>query len=94
MNNAYDRRFRDHALQVAKDLGFIDIVREGVYAMCGGPMYETVAELLFLRNTGIDAVGMSTVPEVTLILRNSFTVYVLLFHHKLSLSNIKEWKSF
>jgi purine-nucleoside phosphorylase len=39
-------------------------LHEGVYAMVGGPSYETGAELKFLRTIGADAVGMSTAPEV------------------------------
>ena len=32
-------------------------MREGVYAMVGGPNYETVAELKMLRELGVDSVG-------------------------------------
>lgn len=64
MNNAYDRALRRTARQVAVEMGLEDVVREGVYVMLGGPTYETVAELNLLRILGVDAVGMSTVPEV------------------------------
>ncbi|MHB0876946.1 MAG: purine-nucleoside phosphorylase [Anaerolineae bacterium] len=37
--------------------------RAGVYAMVGGPQYESPAERSFLHRLGADAVGMSTAPE-------------------------------
>ena len=62
MLNAYDRPLRTAAHRSAEKHGFV--LREGVYAMVGGPAYETLAEIRFLQRGGADAVGMSTIPEV------------------------------
>jgi purine-nucleoside phosphorylase len=62
MSQAYDSGLRDLARQTAVELAFP--VHEGVYAMLGGPSYETPAEVHFLRLIGADAVGMSTASEV------------------------------
>lgn len=62
LTSAYDPRLVDLALQSAADLG--QSIHRGVYAMVGGPSYETPAEARLLRMVGADAVGMSTVPEV------------------------------
>jgi purine-nucleoside phosphorylase len=63
MSQAYDPTLRELALQAATDLGIP--LHQGVYIMLSGPSYETPADLRFLRLIGADAVGMSTVPEVT-----------------------------
>jgi len=60
---AYDAGLRTLAHTVATAWPEITL-HEGVYAMVGGPSYETGAELRFLRMIGADAVGMSTAPEV------------------------------
>lgn len=64
MNNAYDKGLRTLAMAIVAEMNLNQVVREGVYVMLGGPTYETVAELNLLRILGVDAVGMSTVPEV------------------------------
>lgn len=58
MNKAYNLELRKVARDVAKRIGLTDIVREGVYAVLGGPNFETIAELRMLKNCGADAVGM------------------------------------
>jgi purine-nucleoside phosphorylase len=62
MLGAYDADLRALAQNIAAEHGFT--MREGVYAMVGGPAYETMAEIRFLQRGGADAVGMSTIPEV------------------------------
>lgn len=62
MSAAYDPELRQIALSVAERLG--QSLRCGVYAMVGGPSFETPAEIGFLRAIGADAVGMSTASEV------------------------------
>ncbi len=62
MAGAYDVTLR---AGLARELGRAGLkVREGIYAMVGGPSYETSAETSLLRRAGADAVGMSTAPEV------------------------------
>jgi len=63
MSEAYDRTLRALALQVAKENNVP--LHQGVYACVAGPSYETPADIRFLKLIGADAVGMSTVPEVT-----------------------------
>ncbi|MFU8773245.1 MAG: purine-nucleoside phosphorylase [Anaerolineales bacterium] len=63
MSRAYDRQLIKLARQVALDNQVK--LQEGVYVCLAGPSFETPADLRFLRNAGADAVGMSTVPEVT-----------------------------
>ena len=38
-------------------------IHEGVYGYYSGPLYETKAEIRMQRKIGLDAAGMSTVPE-------------------------------
>jgi purine-nucleoside phosphorylase len=62
MTEAYDAEYRRTFKKVAEKRN-ID-VREGVYCSVMGSNYETIAELNLMHRLGIDAVGMSTVPEV------------------------------
>ncbi|MCL4142875.1 UNVERIFIED_CONTAM: hypothetical protein GTU68_005660, partial [Idotea baltica] len=64
MNNCYDKKMIKIALETGTEMGLNPGLKEGVYIMLGGPCYETPAELRLLRVLGVDAVGMSTVPEV------------------------------
>ncbi len=61
MVDAYDPELARLAVAAAERLGVP--VRRGVYAAMQGPMYETPAEIAFLRTVGASVVGMSVVPE-------------------------------
>jgi purine-nucleoside phosphorylase len=62
MSQAYDRQLAEVTRQVARENRLS--LREGVYVCLAGPSFESPADLRFLRLAGVDAVGMSTVPEV------------------------------
>jgi purine-nucleoside phosphorylase len=61
MSKVYDRDLQAKAQAVSKEEAIG--LREGVYVCLAGPSFETPADLRFLRGAGVDAVGMSTVPE-------------------------------
>ena len=63
MSQAYDRQYKALAIEKAKELGIP--FHKGVYCCISGPTFETPAELRFLQTIGVDAIGMSTAPEVT-----------------------------
>jgi purine-nucleoside phosphorylase len=62
MSQAYDKELGDCARKVAQEQGIT--LYEGIYVCLAGPTFETPADLRFLLGAGVDAVGMSTVPEV------------------------------
>lgn len=62
MTCAYDPGYIDLAVRTSKKAGVP--VRRGVLAALSGPSYETPAEIMMLKSMGVDAVCMSTVPEV------------------------------
>ncbi len=61
MSEAYDRRLRGLAHDVARSVGVALV--EGVYMGLMGPSFETPTEIRMARMLGADAVGMSTVVE-------------------------------
>jgi purine-nucleoside phosphorylase len=62
MSDPYDPALRALAREVARERKIP--LEEGVYVGLLGPSYETPAEIRMLQRLGVDAVGMSTVPEV------------------------------
>lgn len=72
MSQAYDRQLCSLACDVAAKENIQ--LREGVYVCLAGPSFETPADLRFLKSIGVDAVGMSTVPEVTVARHGSIRV--------------------
>ena len=62
MTHTYSREYRQIAREEAATLNIT--LHEGVYAALLGPSYETPAEIEYLRRSGADLVGMSTVAEV------------------------------
>lgn len=65
MHDAYDRDLLDNCFKIANQIdGLAGRVHKGVYTSVCGPTYETVGEIRLLKMVGVDAVGMSTIPEV------------------------------
>jgi purine-nucleoside phosphorylase len=62
MSEPYDHKMIALAKEIAAENKIK--VSVGTYAGLTGPTLETPAEYQYVRNTGADAVGMSTVPEV------------------------------
>jgi purine-nucleoside phosphorylase len=58
----FDSKMQQKVLQSAKQLKIP--IQQGTYCWLKGPSYETPAEIQMLKRLGIDAVGMSTVPEI------------------------------
>ena len=57
MSEIYTHKLRDLARQAGKELDLTKYLKEGVYAMNGGPSFETVAECKMLQAVGADVVG-------------------------------------
>ena len=61
MTEAYNKDLRQRMLEILHQLNIPH--SKGVYCGISGPSYETPAEIRFLQKIGVQAVGMSTVPE-------------------------------
>lgn len=59
----YDQQLIEIADKAARVIGF-DKFENGTYVCIPGPSLETPAETRFLRKSGADAVGMSSLPEI------------------------------
>jgi len=87
VSKAYDRKLRETAMEIGKEMGIESKMREGVYSCVGGPNYETVAEIKAMKILGIDAVGMSTAYEVIVACHSGMTVFAFsLITNKCSLT--------
>merc|ERR1712117_863863 len=75
LNDCYARKWRQLGETVGKELQMEGRLHQGVYTMLGGPNYETVAELKMLKMCGVDAVGMSTIPEVLTAVHCEISVF-------------------
>jgi len=62
MSQPYDHKLIEAAKEAAKENDISP--QEGVYICLAGPSFESPADLRFMHGIGVDAVGMSTVPEV------------------------------
>ena len=60
-NKIYTKELRDTFKQVASENKIS--IKQGVHTNFGGPNYETVSELRFLKACGADSAGMSTTHE-------------------------------
>jgi len=69
----YDPDLQKLALQAAKKLEFAEVV-SGTYVCIPGPSLETPAETRLLMQSGADAVGMSSIPEVITALHGGMRV--------------------
>ena len=62
MSEPYNETLMQQIISIAKEQNIE--MQKGTYAAVMGPNLETKAEYKWLRSTGADLVGMSTVPEV------------------------------
>jgi len=73
LSTPYDPILRQLALQSARKLAMDEVV-QGTYVCIPGPSLETPAETRLLKQSGADAVGMSSIPEVITALHGGLRV--------------------
>lgn len=71
-SRAYDKNLIKKTIEAAEESHIK--IRQGAYTFFTGPCYETPAEIRMVRFLGGDAVGMSTVPEVTVAAHSNIKV--------------------
>ena len=69
-----DRLWSARLRELASSVPTALTVHQGIYGMMSGPNYETPAEVRMLRTLGVDAVGMSTIPEAMAAARHGIEV--------------------
>ena len=62
MSDGYHKKYRDQLINIANIIN--QKIFQGIYCMFSGPNFETPAEIKASKVLGVNAVGMSTVPEV------------------------------
>jgi purine-nucleoside phosphorylase len=72
MSQVYDRSLIKLAEEAALENNIH--VQKGVYVGLAGPSLETGAEIRFLKTIGVDAVGLSTIPEVIAAVHGGMTI--------------------
>lgn len=75
MTHALSSNLRNIADECAKSLNIE--LKHGTYMAFTGPSYETPAEIKMARLLGVDAVGMSTVPEIIIAKHCSMPVLAI-----------------
>lgn len=76
-NQVYDRQALKLVKKAAAIAGLHSQIVSTIYAMSGGPSYETPTELRLMKMLGVGAVGMSTVPEVLIAAQHGIQVCVI-----------------
>ncbi len=71
----YRPELRRGALELAREMEAP--VREGLFACCSGPEYETSAEIGLLRRMGVSTVSMSTAPEALALVAQGCAVLAM-----------------